>query len=109
MQIVPRCVHCTAAVYNMDFSRVVAFHREKNADITICMHTCDEALARTKGIARVHPSSGEGLAGAAAVHRWLLAGAAGWVAAWLERQTAGAGSKLVYMLLPAAASFVLTP
>ena len=43
----------------MDFQKLVAFHREKNADVTIAMHTCGEADARTKGIAQVHPSSGE--------------------------------------------------
>lgn len=48
-----------SAVYKMDFQKLVAFHREKNADVTIAMHTCGEADARTKGIAQVHPSSGK--------------------------------------------------
>jgi hypothetical protein len=43
----------------MDFERLVAFHREKNADVTIAMHTCAVQEARTKGIAQVHPSSCE--------------------------------------------------
>jgi hypothetical protein len=45
----------------MDFGKLVAFHREKNADVTLVMHPCAEAAARSKGIAQVHPSSGESL------------------------------------------------
>lgn len=48
-----------SAVYNMDFGKLVAFHREKNADVTLVMHPCAEAAARSKGIAQVHPSSGK--------------------------------------------------
>lgn len=29
----------SAAVYDMDFQQMVAFHRAKNADVTIAMHT----------------------------------------------------------------------
>lgn len=43
----------------MDFSKLVAFHREKNADVTIAMHPVDEEGARSKGVAQVHPSSCE--------------------------------------------------
>ena len=43
----------------MDFAKLVAFHREKNADVTLVMHTCDETAALSKGIAQVHPSSSE--------------------------------------------------
>ncbi|KAL4420196.1 hypothetical protein ABPG77_011412 [Micractinium sp. CCAP 211/92] len=46
-----------SAVYNMDMARLVAFHREKNADVTIAMHAVSEDDARGKGIAQVHPSS----------------------------------------------------
>ncbi len=40
----------------MEFDQVVAFHRAKNADVTIVMHAVGEAEARTKGVAQVHPS-----------------------------------------------------
>ncbi|PRW44900.1 glucose-1-phosphate adenylyltransferase [Chlorella sorokiniana] len=46
-----------AAVYDMDFQQMVAFHRAKNADVTIAMHTVPECDARSKGIAQVHSSS----------------------------------------------------
>lgn len=55
----PMCPHVPPAVYNMDMARLVAFHREKNADVTIAMHAVGEEDARGKGIAQVHPSSCE--------------------------------------------------
>jgi len=47
-----------AAVYSMDIGRVVAYHRARNADITLCTHTVDQNLAQYKGIVSVHQSSG---------------------------------------------------
>lgn len=43
----------------MDFAKLVAFHRAKNADVTIAMHPVGDTDARTKGLAQVHPSSCE--------------------------------------------------
>ena len=48
---------CAAAVYNLDFERLVAFHRAKNADVTMAVHPVPEALAPAKGIAQVHTAS----------------------------------------------------
>ena len=41
----------------MDFERLVAFHREKNADVTMAVHPVAESLATSKGIAQVHTAS----------------------------------------------------
>lgn len=46
-----------SAVYNMDFSQLIAAHREKNADITIAMHPVSAELAPSKGIGKVHHAS----------------------------------------------------
>lgn len=47
-----------SAVYTLDMGRVLAYHRARNADITIVTHLVDEQTAPKKGIARVHQSSG---------------------------------------------------
>jgi hypothetical protein len=47
----------------MDFQKLVAFHREKNADVTIAMHTCDEV--------RLPPCT-PGVAAACALPRLLV-------------------------------------
>ena len=47
-----------SAVYTLDMGRVLAYHRARNADVTLVTHLVDEATAPTKGIARVHQSSG---------------------------------------------------
>jgi glucose-1-phosphate adenylyltransferase len=47
-----------AAVYSMDLGRVLAQHRARGADVTICTHLVAEDVAPTKGIARVDPASG---------------------------------------------------
>jgi glucose-1-phosphate adenylyltransferase len=39
-----------SAMYNMDVSKVVGFHRMKNADITICSHYVRGDKARSKGV-----------------------------------------------------------
>ena len=39
-----------SAMYNMDISRVVGYHRLKNADITICSHYVDVDSAINKGV-----------------------------------------------------------
>lgn len=39
-----------SAMYNMDISRVVGYHRIKNADITICSHLVDVGSATSKGV-----------------------------------------------------------
>lgn len=48
-----------SGIYNMDLGRVLAYHRARNADITICTHLVDESVAPTKGIVQVHHSSGK--------------------------------------------------
>lgn len=47
-----------SGIYNMDLGKVIAYHRARDADITICTHFVDETLASSKGIVRVHQSSG---------------------------------------------------
>lgn len=47
-----------SAVYTLDVGRVVAYHRARGADVTLVTHLVDEATAPTKGIVRVHQSSG---------------------------------------------------
>lgn len=39
-----------SAMYNMDISRVVGYHRFKDADITICSHVVDLESAISKGV-----------------------------------------------------------
>lgn len=43
-------------LYRMDYSDLVRFHRENNADITICMHPVDRSEAPRMGLAEVTPS-----------------------------------------------------
>ena len=45
-------------MYTLDLGRVMSYHRARDADITIVTHLVDEATAPTKGIVRVHQSSG---------------------------------------------------
>ena len=40
----------------MDYADLVRFHREKQADITICLHPVDRTEARRMGLAEVSPS-----------------------------------------------------
>lgn len=47
-----------AAIYNLDIPRMVAQHRATGADITMALHPVGYEEATTKGIARVHQSSG---------------------------------------------------
>ncbi len=47
-----------SAVYTLDMGRVLAYHRARNADITMVTHLVNEETATSKGIARVHQSSG---------------------------------------------------
>jgi glucose-1-phosphate adenylyltransferase len=43
-------------LYRMDYANLVRFHREKKADITICLHPVDRTEARRMGLAEVAPS-----------------------------------------------------
>jgi glucose-1-phosphate adenylyltransferase len=47
-----------AAIYNLDVGKLLAYHRARGADITMCTHLVDENVAPTKGIVKVHQSSG---------------------------------------------------
>lgn len=47
-----------SGVYNMDLGQVVAYHRARNADVTICTALVSEDAAQSKGIVQVHRSSG---------------------------------------------------
>lgn len=47
-----------AAVYNLDVGKLLAYHRARDADITLCTHLVAEDQAVTKGIVRQHQSSG---------------------------------------------------
>jgi glucose-1-phosphate adenylyltransferase len=47
-----------SAVYTLDMGRVLAYHRARNADVTMVTSLVSEELAPTKGIAQVHQSSG---------------------------------------------------
>ena len=43
-------------LYRMDYADLVRFHRERQADITICLHPVDRTEARRMGLAEVAPS-----------------------------------------------------
>jgi glucose-1-phosphate adenylyltransferase len=43
-------------LYRMDYADLVRFHRERQADITICLHPVDCTEARRMGLAEVAPS-----------------------------------------------------
>jgi glucose-1-phosphate adenylyltransferase len=43
-------------LYRMDYANLVRFHRERQADITICLHPVDRTEARRMGLADVAPS-----------------------------------------------------
>ena len=43
-------------LYRMDYANLVRFHREKKADITICLHPVDRTEAPRMGLAEVAPS-----------------------------------------------------
>lgn len=44
-------------LYRMDYGKVIRFHRETEADITICMHPVDRREAPRMGLAEVTPSN----------------------------------------------------
>jgi glucose-1-phosphate adenylyltransferase len=46
------------ALYNMDYSQVVATHRQTGADITIVTHSIEEKDAGRRGLLRVNPDTG---------------------------------------------------
>jgi len=43
-------------LYRMDYARLIRFHRERKADVTICLHPLDPTEAPRMGLAEVAPS-----------------------------------------------------
>jgi glucose-1-phosphate adenylyltransferase len=43
-------------LYRMDYANLIRFHRERQADMTICLHPVDRTEARRMGLAEVAPS-----------------------------------------------------